>query len=47
MKPKQKNKHAAAMGKLGGATRTPAKAAASRENGKLGGRPRKDAATKG
>ncbi|MHB1670050.1 DUF2442 domain-containing protein [Thiomonas sp.] len=29
------------MGQTGGATRTPAKAAASRENGKLGGRPRK------
>lgn len=29
------------MGQTGGAARTPAKAAASRENGKLGGRPRK------
>lgn len=29
------------MGKAGGLTKTPAKAAASRENGKLGGRPRK------
>ena len=29
------------MGQTGGAMRTPAKAAASRENGKLGGRPRK------
>lgn len=37
----QKNKHAVALGKLGGARRTPAKAAASRENGKLGGRPKK------
>jgi Protein of unknown function (DUF2442) len=31
------------MGRSGGLTRTPAKAAASRENGKLGGRPRKPA----
>lgn len=31
------------MGKAGGSTRTPVKAAASRENGKLGGRPRKPA----
>ncbi|OIQ77350.1 hypothetical protein GALL_409570 [mine drainage metagenome] len=29
------------MGKAGGLTKTPVKAAASRENGKLGGRPRK------
>ncbi len=32
---------AAQLGAAGGRTRTPAKAAASRENGKLGGRPRK------
>lgn len=32
---------AAEMGKLGGAASTTAKAAAARENGKLGGRPRK------
>jgi hypothetical protein len=31
------------MGKAGGGTKTPAKAAASRQNGKLGGRPRKTA----
>ena len=31
------------MGRSGGLTETPAKAAASRENGKLGGRPRKPA----
>jgi len=31
------------MGKAGGVTKTPAKAAASRQNGKLGGRPRKTA----
>ena len=32
---------AAAMGKLGGQSRTAAKSAASRANGRLGGRPRK------
>lgn len=32
---------AAEMGKLGGKTTTDAKAAAARENGRLGGRPRK------
>jgi len=39
-KPK-KNAAAVALGKLGGATRTEAKAAASRANGKKGGRPKK------
>jgi Protein of unknown function (DUF2442) len=34
---------AGVMGRSGGLTKTPAKAAASRENGKLGGRPRKPA----
>ena len=34
---------AGVMGRSGGLTTTPAKAAASRENGKLGGRPRKPA----
>lgn len=33
---------AAILGALGGASRSPAKAAASRANGKKGGRPRKD-----
>lgn len=31
------------MGRSGGLTKSPAKAAASRENGKIGGRPRKPA----
>jgi hypothetical protein len=31
------------LGKRGGATKTPAKSAAARENGKKGGRPRKTA----
>ena len=35
---------AAAMGAKGGLARTPAKTAAARENGKLGGRPRKTSA---
>ena len=34
---------AKAMGKKGGSAKTAAKSSASRENGKLGGRPRKDA----
>ncbi|MBA5685836.1 DUF2442 domain-containing protein [Rugamonas apoptosis] len=36
---------AAQRGKAGGSAITPAKAAAARENGKLGGRPRKEKAT--
>ena len=36
-----KNPHAAALGRLGGSVKSEAKAAASRENGKRGGRPRK------
>ena len=36
-----KNPAAVTMGRLGGKAKTPAKAAASRENGKKGGRPRK------
>ena len=36
---------AAALGKLGGSTKSPAKAAASRANGRKGGRPAKAAAT--
>jgi hypothetical protein len=38
---KQKNRHAAALGKLGGAACTPAQNAARRKNGKKGGRPKK------
>jgi hypothetical protein len=37
---------AAQLGAAGGAVRTPEKSAASRKNGKLGGRPRKIATTK-
>ncbi len=44
---KKKNKKlalaAAILGAAGGASRSPAKVLASRENGKKGGRPRKDA----
>ena len=36
-----KNQHAQALGKLGGKANTPAQNAARRENGKLGGRPKK------
>ncbi len=36
-----KNPAAVALGKLSGQVRSPAKAAASRENGKKGGRPKK------
>lgn len=39
-KPKPKNPAAVALGRLGGATRTPAKAEASRINGRKGGRPK-------
>ena len=35
------NKAAAALGRKGGSAKTPAKQAASRDNGKKGGRPRK------
>ena len=35
------NAHAVALGRKGGKAKSPAKAAASRENGKKGGRPRK------
>ncbi len=36
------NLHAAALGKLGGKSKSNKKAAAARRNGKLGGRPRKE-----
>lgn len=39
---REKHQGAVSMGLLGGAARSPAKAAAARENGKKGGRPRKD-----
>jgi hypothetical protein len=35
----RKNRHAVALGKLGGAAKTPAKAEAARRNGRRGGRP--------
>jgi len=38
----EKNIHAVALGRLGGATKSPKRAAASRRNGRLGGRPRLD-----
>lgn len=41
MKP-QKNPAAVALGKLGGSVKSEAKAKASRENGKKGGRPKKE-----
>jgi hypothetical protein len=40
---KQISEIAAMLGKLGGSSKSKAKAAASRKNGKLGGRPRKKA----
>jgi hypothetical protein len=40
MKKQSKNVHAVALGRLGGAASTPAKAAAARRNGRKGGRPR-------
>ena len=40
------SKAAAVLGRKGGKSRSAAKQAASRENGKLGGRPRKDKAKK-
>jgi hypothetical protein len=36
--------YASAFARMGGLTKSPARAAASRANGKLGGRPRKPAA---
>lgn len=39
-KAKHPKRHYAALGRRGGLATTPAKAAAVRENGKLGGRPR-------
>jgi hypothetical protein len=36
-----KNSNAVALGKLGGQSKSPAKAEAARKNGKLGGRPKK------
>lgn len=41
--PAMKNPHAVALGRKGGCVTSDAKAAAARENGKRGGRPRKDA----
>ena len=35
------NKHAVILGRLGGQSKSEAKRKASRENGKLGGRPKK------
>lgn len=37
-----KNKHAQQLGKLGGQVKSEAKAKAVRENGKKGGRPKKE-----
>lgn len=41
MKHLEKNPAAVALGRLGGLSKSSAKSAASRENGKKGGRPRK------
>jgi hypothetical protein len=41
------SKYAAAMGRRGGASKSKAKAAAARENGKLGGRPPKKGKRRG
>ena len=38
----EKNPHAVALGRLGGSVTSERKAAAARENGKLGGRTRED-----
>jgi hypothetical protein len=40
---RRKNPHAVALGRRGGQVRSAAKTRAARENGKLGGRPRKQA----
>lgn len=37
----KKNKHAVALGRMGGKSKTDKKAAAARANGKKGGRPKK------
>jgi len=37
-----KNPHAAALGRLGGKAKSPAKSKSARENGRKGGRPRKE-----
>jgi hypothetical protein len=41
MNPYRKNPHAVALGRKGGKVRSEVKAAAVRENGKKGGRPKK------
>ena len=40
--PNMKNKHAQQLGKLGGQVKSEAKAKAVRENGKKGGRPKRE-----
>lgn len=42
MKNNELSKAASALGRKGGSVKSEAKAAASRKNGKLGGRPKKD-----